>query len=220
MSAFGYRRPSDLPQVLPLFPLQGAVLYPRGVLALNVFEPRYLNMVDDALGAERLIGIIQPATGEENEPVPLLADIGTAGRITTFSETDDGRYLITLTGVCRFQLGAELEAELPYRQAQAIYEPFAADFGTSSDRAIDRASLMRSLKTYAALHGFNVDWKSVEDAPTETVINVAAQICPFDPAAKQALLETMTLEERARALVALLEWDNAGEGERPGGPLQ
>ncbi|HRE44722.1 MAG TPA: LON peptidase substrate-binding domain-containing protein [Terricaulis sp.] len=220
MSAFGYRRPEDLPEILPLFPLQGAVLYPRGVLALNVFEPRYLNMVDDALGGDRLIGIIQPATGEENEPTPHLADVGAVGRITQFSETDDGRYLITLTGLSRFNLGPELEVGLPYRQARAYYDAFAADFTPPSDRAIDRSGLMRSLKTYASLHGFNVDWASVEEAPTETVINVAAQICPFDPAAKQALLETITLDERAKALVALLEWDNAGEGERPGGPLQ
>lgn len=220
MSAFGYRRPSDLPELLSLFPLQGAVLYPRGVLALNVFEPRYLNMVDDALGADRLIGIIQPAIGEEDETVPLLADVGTVGRITTFSETEDGRYLVTLTGVCRFNLGDELEAGLPYRQARVTYDAFAADFTQAGDRGIDRAQLMRSLKTYATLHGFNVDWKSVEEAPTETVINVAAQICPFDPAAKQALLETQGLDERAAALIALLEWDNAGEGERPGGPLQ
>jgi len=219
MSAFGYRRPSDLPEVIPLFPLQGAVLYPRGVLALNVFEPRYLNMVDDALAGERLIGVIQPASGEEDEPVPLLADVGTAGRITAFSETEDGRYLITLTGVCRFQLGPELETGLPYRQARADYEVFAADFAPSSERAINREQLMRSLKTYAALHGFNVDWGSVEEAPTETVINVAAQICPFDPAAKQALLETHALDERAKALIALLEWDNAGEGH-PGGTMQ
>ncbi len=216
MSAFGYRRPSDLPQSLALFPLQGAVLYPRGVLALNVFEPRYLNMVDDALAGERMIGIIQPATGEEDEPSPQLADVGTAGRITTFTETEDGRYLVTLTGVCRFNLGAEMPLEAPYRQALVSYEGFAADFAPASDRAIDRPQLMRSLKTYAALHGFNVDWASVEEAPTETVVNVAAQICPFDPAAKQALLETVALDERARALVALLEWDNAADDQRPG----
>jgi Lon protease-like protein len=220
MSAFGYRRPADLPPILPLFPLQGAVLYPRGVLALNVFEPRYLNMVDDALGAERLIAIIQPAIGEEDEPTPQLADVGAVGRITTFSETEDGRYLVTLTGVCRFTLGEELETALPYRQANAYYDAFAEDFTPASDRAIDRGQLMRSLKTYATLHGFNVDWSSVEEAPTETVVNVAAQICPFDPAAKQALLETLSLDDRAKALVALLEWDNAGEGESPGGPLQ
>jgi len=211
VSAFGFRRPADLPQILPLFPLQGAVLYPRGVLALNVFEPRYLNMVDDALGGERLIGIIQPATGEENEPTPHLADVGTAGRITSFSETDDGRYLIQLTGVCRFELGPELANGLPYRQAQAVYDGFANDFVSDPGATVDREQLMRSLKTYAALHGFNVDWDSVEQAPTETVINVAAQICPFEPVAKQALLETHALDERAKALIALLEWDNAAD---------
>ena len=104
MSAFGFRKPSDLPQTLALFPLGGAILLPRGVLALNVFEPRYLNMVDDALGGERLIGLIQPAMGEDNQPVPDLSDVGTVGRITAFNETDDGRYLITLTGICRFDI--------------------------------------------------------------------------------------------------------------------
>ena len=211
MSAFGYRRPADLPQTLPLFPLQGAIVMPRGVLALNVFEPRYLNMVDDALAGNRLIGVIQPASGEENEPVPQLSNVGTAGRITAFSEADDGRYLITLTGICRFNVLAELNSDLPYRQAMASYEAFAQDFTRESERAINRDELMRSLKTYAALHGFNVDWDAVEQAPTETVVNVAAQICPFDHAAKQALLESETLESRARALIALLEWDAASD---------
>ncbi|MBL8532072.1 MAG: LON peptidase substrate-binding domain-containing protein [Hyphomonadaceae bacterium] len=211
MSAFGYRRPADLPQTLPLFPLQGAIVMPRGVLALNVFEPRYLNMVDDALAGNRLIGVIQPASGEENEPVPQLSNVGTAGRITAFSEADDGRYLITLTGICRFNVLAELNSDLPYRQAMVSYEAFAHDFTPESERAINRDELMRSLKTYAALHGFNVDWDAVEQAPTETVVNVAAQICPFDHAAKQALLESETLESRARALIALLEWDAASD---------
>ncbi len=110
MSAFGYRKPADLPQTIALFPLNGAILFPRGVLALNIFEPRYLNMIDDALGAERMIGIIQPATGEDEEPIPELSDVGTLGRITSFAETDDGRYLVTLTGVCRFTCGREIEA--------------------------------------------------------------------------------------------------------------
>lgn len=220
MSAFGYRKPADLPQTIPLFPLEGAILYPRGVLALNIFEPRYLNMVDDALGGDRLIGMIQPATGEEGEPVPNLADVGTVGRITTFSETDDGRYLVTLTGVSRFNLERELKPGTPYRQALVSYDAFADDFAPASDRGIDRAKLMASLKTYAALHGFNVDWDSVEEAPTETVINVAAQICPFDAAAKQALLETRDLPERARALIALLEWDVASDDNDRSRPMQ
>jgi Lon protease-like protein len=215
MSTFGYRRPADLPQTLPLFPLRGAVVYPRGVLALNVFEPRYLNMVDDALASERLIGVIQPAIGEEDEPVPQLADVGTAGRITSFTEADDGRYLITLTGICRFHLGGELDAGLPYRQALVTFEDFAEDFTPAREGGIDRAQLTRSLKTYAGLHGFNVDWNSVDQVPTETLVNAAAQMCPFDPAAKQALLEAFTLEERAKGLIALLEWNNAAD-DQPG----
>jgi uncharacterized protein len=218
VSAFGYRKPADLPQTIALFPLEGAVLYPRGVLALNIFEPRYLNMIDDALGEQRLIGMIQPAVGHEQETAPDLAEVGTVGRITTFSETDDGRYLVTLTGIARFNFEREIKAGSPYRQALVSYDAFASDFAPSSDRSIDRETLMKSLKTYAALHGFQVDWESVEQAPTETVINVAAQICPFDPVAKQALLEAETLEDRSRALIALLEWDVASDHQRR--PLQ
>jgi Lon protease-like protein len=195
-----------------LFPLEGAILLPRGVLALNVFEPRYLNMVDDALGGKRFIGMIQPASAHHDDAAaPPLSGVGTAGRITSFSETDDGRYLITLTGICRFDCSEELEAGTPYRQARVDYEPFAGDFAASPGRAIDRDALIRSLKSYAALHGFQVEWDSVEQAPTETIVNVAAQICPFDAAAKQALLEAVTLEERARALIALIQWDAASD---------
>jgi len=218
VSAFGFRKPADLPQAIPVFPLEGAILFPRGVLALNIFEPRYLNMIDDALGEERLIGMIQPALGQDGDSAPELADVGTIGRITTFSETDDGRYLITLTGICRFRVAQEVKAGTPYRQAVVSYDDFAADFGGDSDRNIDRDALMASLKTYASLHGFNVDWDSVEQAPTETVINVASQICPFDAAAKQALLEAQTLDDRAKALVALLEWDVASDDQKR--PLQ
>lgn len=214
MSTFGYRKPADLPQTIPVFPLQGAILFPRGVLALNIFEPRYLNMIDDALGGHRLIGMIQPATGEERAATPELADVGTIGRITTFSETDDGRYLVTLTGVARFTLNGELTVATPYRQALVSFDDFAADFAPASERNIDRPSLMQSLRTYAGLHGFQVDWDSVDQAPTETVINVAAQICPFDAAAKQALLEAPTLDERCRALIALLEWDVASDDQQ------
>lgn len=218
MSAFGYRKPADLPQAIPLFPLSSAILMPRGVLALNIFEPRYLNMIDDALGGERLIGMVQPAMGDENLPAPQLCDVGTLGRITAFNETDDGRYLVTLTGVCRFDLEQELEVDSPYRQALVNYEAFADDFAQSAGRSIERGGLIASLKTYAALHGFQVDWSAVEQAPTETIINVAAQICPFDAASKQALLESITLEERARALIALIEWDSASND--PDRPIQ
>ncbi len=216
MSAFGYRKPADMPQVVPLFPLSGAILMPRAAIALNVFEPRYLNMVDDALGGDRLIGVIQPAPGAEDDAKPALAQVGASGRITAFSETEDGRYLITLTGICRFHLEREVDAGTPYRQALVTYDAFGEDFREALGHGIDRAGLLRSLKTYAALHGFDVDWASVERAPTETIVNVAAQVCPFDAAAKQALLESVTLEARARALIALLEWDAASDqGPKP-----
>lgn len=215
MSAFGYRKPSDLPQTIALFPLDGAILFPRGVLALNVFEPRYLNMVDDALAAERLIGVIQPTTGEHDEAQPQLSDVGTIGRITSFAETDDGRYLITLTGVCRFTLERELETDAPYRQAIVSYDEFAEDFTSSPGRSINRDKLIGALKRYATRHGFEVDWESVEQSPTETIVNVAAQLCPFDPAAKQALLESRTLEDRSEALVALVEWGAPSGESRP-----
>ena len=219
MSAFGYRKPADLPQTIPLFPLVGAILMPRGVLALNVFEPRYLNMVDDALAGDRLIGMIQPAIGDEDNPAPDLSDVGTVGRITAFSETDDGRYLITLTGICRFDLNQELETGTPYRQALVSFDAFEHDFVQARGERIDRDGLIKSLKSYASLHGFVVDWESVEQAPTETIVNVAAQICPFDPAAKQAMLEALTLEDRTQALLALLEWDRAA-GDDQQRPMQ
>ncbi len=216
MSAFGYRKPADLPQTIPLFPLAGALLFPRSALSLNIFEPRYLNMVDDALAGDRLIGVIQPATGEENETVPGLSDVGAIGRITSFTETEDGRYLITLTGVCRFTLEHEIEAAAPYRQALVSYDEFADDFSQANGRGIDREQLMASLRAYAALQGFQVDWSAVDKAPIETIVNLAAQLCPFDPAAKQALLEAVSLEQRCRALIALLEWDSAsGDSQRP-----
>lgn len=216
MSAFGYRKPADLPQTIPLFPLVGAILMPRGVLALNVFEPRYLNMVDDALGGDRLIGMIQPATGEEDEATPDLADVGTVARLTAFQETGDGRYLITLTGICRFSLEREFDARTPYRQAIVGYEAFAEDLAPSSGERIDRINLISTLKRYSAAHGYQVDWDSVEQTNTETIVNIAAQLCPLDPAAKQALLEAQTLEDRAKALTALLIWDVAGDdNQRP-----
>lgn len=218
MSAFGYRKPADLPQTIPLFPLGGAILMPRGVLALNIFEPRYLNMVDDVLGDHRLIGMIQPATGQEDKTAPTLAGVGTVGRVTGFSEAEDGRYLITLTGVCRFDLEREFDAGAPYRQAIVSYEAYAGDFTLARGERIDRSGLIVTLKRYASLHGFQVDWESVEQAPTETIVNVAAQICPFDNASKQALLEAASLEERTRALTALLEWDAAGDSRQR--PLQ
>jgi Lon protease-like protein len=216
MSAFGFRKPSDLPDTIPLFPLTGVIVLPRGLLSLNVFEPRYLNMVDDTLGGQRLIGMIQPATGEEREAVPSLSDVGTVGRITAFQETGDGRYLISLTGVCRFAFEREVKVPTPYRQALVSYDEFAEDLTPSFIDSIDREELIATLKRYSTAHGYQVEWDAVEQTETETVVNIAAQLCPLDPAAKQALLEAQTLDERAKALMALLIWDVAGDdGQRP-----
>jgi len=213
VSAFGYRKPADLPQTLPLFPLAGAILFPRGVLPLNVFEPRYLNMVDDALGGERLIGMIQPAAGQDDVATPRLTHVGTAGRITSFSETDDGRYLITLTGVCRFSIEQEAPLLRPYRQARVAYDTFADDLRPAEGR-IDREKLRHALRAYVDNHGYEADWSAVDDAPTEALVNTVSVVCPFDPPAKQALLEASSLEDRCAALIALLEW-GADDGPRP-----
>ncbi|MET0182072.1 MAG: LON peptidase substrate-binding domain-containing protein [Caulobacterales bacterium] len=211
MSAFGYRKPADLPATIAVFPLNGAILFPRGELPLNIFEPRYLNMIDDALRADRMIGMIQ-------HPGPrALSDVGTIGKISSFSETEDGRYLITLSGVCRFRVAKELQVSTPYRQALVDYEPFARDFENPRSANIDREKLRHALQNYVDTHGYQADWSAVDNAPPEALVNTVATICPFDAPAKQALLEAPTVNERCAALIALLEM---GAGARDTGPLQ
>ena len=186
------------------------MLMPRGGLALNVFEPRYLNMVDDALGG-RSPDRHDPARHRRRDPpAPDLSDVGTVGRITTFSETDDGRYLITLTGVCRFRAPRELDAPTPYRQIEAGYDDFAADLSPASVDIIDRDRLSQSLRHYVQAKGFQADWNAVQDAPAEALVNALATLCPFEPEEKQALLEAHDLPTRCRALITLLEIDSAG----------
>ena len=135
MTALVYRKPADLPQTIPLFPLPGAIVFPRGVLPLNIFEPRYLNMIDDALAGDRIIGMIQPANADEDANALDLSDVGTAARITSFSETEDGRYLISLTGICRFRVQREVKGGSPYRQAIVAYDDYAADRTWNEDAA-------------------------------------------------------------------------------------
>jgi Lon protease-like protein len=211
-----YRKITDLPQTIPLFPLEGAILFPRGQLPLNIFEPRYLNMVDDALAGDRLIGMIQPATHQPQPNEIALSRVGSVGRITTFAETDDGRYLITLTGICRYLLAREMPQARPYRQAVVSYEEFGTDLYPST-QMIDRARLDQALRRYVDLHGYQVNWQAVNEATPETVVNLASVLCPFDVMAKQALLEAPTIRERAEALIALLEFGDAPEAP---GPLQ
>lgn len=220
MSAFGYRKASDLPSTIAVFPLPGAIVFPRGQLPLNIFEPRYLNMVDDALSGDRVIGMIQPADPMKGDGP--LSDVGTLGRITSFAETDDGRYLITLTGVCRYRIAQEMKVRTPYRQALVDYAAFESDLHQPARKfKIDREKLRNALRRYVDTHGYQADWSAVDGAPSEALVNAVSTLCPFDPPAKQALLEAETLGDRCAALIALLEMDAAAPpDEESGGPLQ
>lgn len=215
MAAGGYRKVSDLPQVAPLFPLSGVLLLPRGHLPLNVFEPRYLNMLDDAMGGDRVIGVVQTAGGGDRTR-PALAGVGCLGRVTSFSETGDGRYLITLTGVCRFRLGSELNVPTPYRQARLDFDPYAADLEPAPDMSEGGPLLLAALRAYLERRGLQVDWEAAEGAPPEALVNSLCMALPFDGPEKQALLEAGDPYERLHALVALLRIDAAvGEDDDP-----
>jgi Lon protease-like protein len=211
----GYRKTSDLPLLIPVFPLDGALLLPGGQLPLQIFEPRYLNMIDDAMAGQRVIGMIQTREGGESAR-PVLTGVGCAGRITAYAETGDGRYLITLTGVCRFAVADELLVATPYRQVRADYERFARDLEAGSGEAeFDRAPFLRTLRRYLDHKGLSVEWEAVSAAPGGALVNSLAMGLPLDPAEKQALLEAATLDERRRALTALLEIDAAGDDDEP-----
>ena len=201
--AGGYSKVSDLPQVAPLFPLDGVLLLPRGQLPLNVFEPRYLNMLDDVMGGDRVLGIVQTKPGGERTR-PALVGVGCLGRVTSFAETGDGRYLITLTGACRFRLGPELNAPTPYRQARLDYAAYAADLEAAPDLAESRPMLLSALRAYLERRGLSVDWEAAESAPPEALVNSLCMALPFDGPEKQALLEAADAAERLHALTALL----------------
>lgn len=196
---------SDLPSSLPLFPLTGVVLLPRGHLPLNIFEPRYLEMVDHALAGERLIGMIQPIESEETVLKPKLSQVGCAGKIVAFRESEDNRYLITLQGICRFRLTVEIQTTAPWRTGSCSFAPFAADIAESHEEEVPRERLLAALKAYLANRDMKADWKSVMTAPAEALVNALAMMCPFDPAEKQALLEAQSFQDRASTLMALLE---------------
>jgi len=215
--AQGYIRAADLPQVIPVFPLSGILLLPRGQLPLNIFEPRYLNMIDDAMAGDRIIGMVQPLGGPGHQP--KLSPIGCAGRITSFNETSDGRYLITLTGCSRFRIAGELPVQTPYRQVRAAFDPFESDLTAppSEEGALDRHNLLEALKAYLETRGLDIDWETAETAPPEALVNSLSMALPFDPPEKQALLEAVDLDERALVLTALMRIDAAGDGED--GPL-
>lgn len=219
---------ADLPGEIPLFPLEGALLLPGGQLPLNIFEPRYLAMVDDALTGSRLIGMVQPRpehltkearageeraedgwgavdSGDGDSAPSTVFDIGCAGRITSLDETDDGRYLITLTGVCRFRVGAEIEGRAGYRRVRPVWTEFAGDFETAEAMCIDRARLGKVLHPYFDQHGISANWQAIEDTGDERLITSLSMICPLEVSEKQALLEVGTMAERGAMLISLLE---------------
>ena len=208
-----YRHSSDLPQLIPIFPLDGALLLPHGQLPLNIFEPRYLNMIDDAMAGERIIGMIQTRAGGARDN-PALAAVGCAGRITSYAETADGRYLLTLTGVCRFRLVAEPSSQTPYRQVRADFSAFEADLAGEDDAELEagRSDLLAGLKAYLDGRGLELDWTQAREAPMEALINSLSMALPFETAEKQALLEAPGVEDRCAVLVALLQMGAAAGG--------
>jgi len=213
-----YRGPTDLPDLIPVFPLPGALLLPRGQMPLNVFEPRYIAMVDDALGGRRLIGMIQPSHPAPAERPPLYT-VGCVGRITQFAETGDGRYLIELTGISRFRIVEEPAVRTLYRQCHVDYAPFADDFiARKGEEAVDREALLDALSAFLKANSLKADWEGIENAPNEALVNALAMMSPYGAAEKQALLEAPDLKTRAEILVAVTEIELAKsktEGETP-----
>jgi uncharacterized protein len=218
-----YKGPDDLPGVIAIFPLPGALLLPRGQMPLNIFEPRYLAMIDDALrSGTRVIGMIQPDAAHPgpDQAKPQLFRVGCAGRITQFAESGDGRYLIQLTGVARFRLEEELAIDTPYRQCRVTYQPFLDDFvARKGEDAVDRKTLLHTLADFLKANDLKADWEGIENVPNEALVDALAMMSPYGPAEKQALLEAPDLKTRAEILVAVTEIELA-RGEDGETPLQ
>ena len=197
---------ADLPSEFPIFPLPGALLLPHGRLPLNIFEPRYLAMVEASLAQGRTFGMIQPNTHAPRAPNgPSLYQIGCLGRLSQFAETDDGRFLITLTGVSRFRVVDELPIRRGYRRVTAEFSPFKDDLSPSStSMGIKRAELLSALRPFFTMHDIDANWDAIERMPEAMLVTTLAMLCPFDDAEKQALLEAPTEADRAADLLALL----------------
>jgi Lon protease-like protein len=217
-----YKGSADLPENIPVFPLAGALLLPRGQMPLNIFEPRYLAMVDDSLrDGHRLIGMIQPDPAHSaSEDKPTLFKVGCVGRITQLAESGDGRYLMQLTGVARFRVEAELKVATAYRQCRVTYQPFADDFiARKGEEQVDRKALLETLSAFLKANNLKTNWHDIESAPNEAVVNALAMMSPYGAAEKQALLEAPDLKSRAEVLIAVTEMElakkTAGGGETP-----
>jgi Lon protease-like protein len=206
-----YQSPAELPAVIPIFPLAGALLLPRRPIQLTIFEPRYLAMLDDSLSGERLIGMIQPSDGEDESSVrPELYPVGCVGRIVQFAETGDGRCFVTMTGVARFRVVNEALAMTPYRQAQVDFSDFVADFKEGAgEGAVDRNGLLTALQQFAEANQFKVDWGDIKKASNEALVNGLAMMSPYGAKEKQALLEAADLKTRADILVAITQMELA-----------
>ena len=210
MARIDYSRIEDLPRMITVFPLDSALLLPGGILPLNIFEPRYLNMIDDAMAADRIIGMIQTTYGGDRAR-PALARTGCIGRITSFSETEDGRYLISLTGVCRFSTVRELDLQTPYRQVEADYAPFAVDMVDREEPEPPlRDDLFDALRHYLDQLGLALDWDMIEAAPLDALVNSLSMALPFEASEKQALLEAPDCDDRREALITLMRFAAAG----------
>ena len=217
-----YRRSSDLPSIIPVFPLPGALLLPRGQLPLNIFEPRYLAMVDASLrDGHRLIGMIQPDPAHPGpEDKPALFKVGCVGRMTQIAESGDGRYLLQLTGIARFRVEEELNVATAYRQCRATTVPFADDFtARKGEEQVDRKALLETLSAFLKANNLKTDWEGIENAPNEALVNALAMMSPYAVAEKQALLEAPDLKTRAEVLIAVTEMElakkTAGGGDTP-----
>lgn len=208
-----YVKREDLPQVIRVFPLTGALLLPGGQLPLNIFEPRYLAMFDAALAGDRLVGMVQPSLTDTGDAAsaskPPLTSVGCLGRITSFGEAGDGRYIVSLSGVCRFRLLEEVAERHPYRTF--TFAPFMADLSSEDDEAaVDRDALLRVFRAYLDANKLEADWESIERAGNRTLVNSLSMMSPFGPAEKQALLEAPDLKSRAETLIAITEIFLAG----------
>jgi uncharacterized protein len=215
-----YRTPRDLPASLPVFPLTGALLLPRIELPLNIFEPRYVKMFDDAMAGSRMVGMIQPKQGDHAD-LPKMSSVGCAGRVTSFTETPDGRLLITLTGVSRFKLVSELETVTPYRIIEPDYRPFAADLvvGTGATD-VNRNAVLKAFRDYLEANEMTTNWDEIESVNTEQLVNMLSLMAPYPAHEKQALLEAENLKDRADMLVALTELALARQGGSKNKTLQ
>ena len=223
-----YRGPIDLPGTIPVFPLPGALLLPRGQMPLNIFEPRYLAMIDDCLrDGHRLIGMIQPDPAHGSQALggpaakPPLYKTGCVGRITQLAESGDGRYLIELTGVARFRVEEELAVKTAYRQCRVTFAPFADDFvARKGENAVDRKAVLRALADFMKANDLKADWEDIDKAPNEALVNALAMMSPYGPAEKQALPEAPDLKTRAEILVAITEIELAKKNTEGEPPLQ